>query len=106
MPTRSETAAALTTLFDSLLAERPAEAEDRWMTLSEAAEYVGVKDAATLRSWIGAGDLRFGRAGREYRLRRSDIDAYLLRHELEGAPAPASGGPSRIAESILKSVGM
>lgn len=51
---------------------------DNWLVPFEAAQYAAVSED-TLRGWISAGQLPAGRVGRVLRIRRSDIDALLLR---------------------------
>jgi len=54
----------------------PAPAVEPWMDTTEAATYAGVREE-TIREWVRGGGLAAGRAGREIRLKASDIDAYL-----------------------------
>ena len=115
MSSASETSRALSVLVEALLTGQGSPEGERWMTLKEAAAYVGVKDEATLRGWIATGELRYGRAGREFRLRRSDLDAYLFRHEhqsVRSAEEPQERGEDwepdpnfHMAQSILQEVG-
>lgn len=81
----------------------PAAEPDRWMTVAEAAEYAAVKPC-TVREWIAAKLIRHGRTGRDLRLRRSDVDAFLLRHECESIP-PVPERLSAQATAILGSLG-
>lgn len=65
--------------FDRELARRPAEAAGRSVT----AEYLSVNDAAklirvhpaTIRAWMRDGALPRHRAGRHYRVKRSELEA-------------------------------
>lgn len=49
---------------------------DRYLPVAEAAEIAGVAPD-TIRSWIGQGRLGRYNAGREIRVRRSELDAFL-----------------------------
>ena len=104
--------AAMTLLRHLLVADtHQGPSREPWLTVEEAAAYVAVSPE-TIRSWIGRG-LRHGRAGRLYRFRRSDLDAFLLAHESDGdrsvppepgEPELASSGFSPRAQAILESL--
>ena len=49
---------------------------DRYLPVAEAAEVAGVAPD-TIRAWIGQGRLRRYNAGREIRVRRSELDVFL-----------------------------
>jgi excisionase family DNA binding protein len=53
---------------------------DRFLTVQEVAELMRVSTMTVYRL-IKAGELRAARVGRSYRLRESDVDAYLARGE-------------------------
>ena len=48
--------------------------EDRPMTTKQAAEWVGVKQPATIRGWINDGSLPAIRHGRAFRILKSDLE--------------------------------
>ena len=79
-------------------------APEPWLTVAEAAAHAQVQEA-TIRQWIASG-LRAGRVGRVLRLRREDIDRWLLTGgqdaRTETPPPPA--GPRRAALDIVKSL--
>jgi excisionase family DNA binding protein len=52
--------------------------EDRLLTVHEVADLMRVSTMTVYRL-ITAGDLRAARVGRSYRLRESEVDAYLER---------------------------
>ena len=54
---------------------RPRAGTTDFLTIAEAAQLVGVHEA-TVRTWIRRGELRGHRAGRHYRVRRSELDAF------------------------------
>lgn len=58
--------------------------DDRLMTVADAARYAGVQ-AATVREWLRGGKLAAVRVGRQWRLRRADLERYL-----SDAPAPGT----------------
>jgi excisionase family DNA binding protein len=63
--------------------------EDEWLSLSEAAEMLGMHPA-TVRLWADRNELPSRRtSGGHRRFRRSDIEA-RLRHEAERKPRPAA----------------
>ena len=62
--------------------------EPQWLTLGEAARYLGVAQS-TIRKWSDNGRVRaFYTPGRHRRYRRQDLDAFL-----ENSGPGASGGP-------------
>ena len=66
---------------------RQAQEESDWLTLGQAARYLGVAQS-TIRKWSDSGRVRaFKTPGRHRRYRRSDLDAFLER----AAPDARSG---------------
>ncbi|MFL5921624.1 MAG: response regulator [Gaiellaceae bacterium] len=62
--------------------------EPQWLTLGEAARYLGVAQS-TIRKWSDTGRVRaFYTPGRHRRYRREDLDAFL-----ESSGPAATGGP-------------
>jgi excisionase family DNA binding protein len=62
--------------------------EPQWLTLGEAARYLGVAQS-TIRKWSDTGRVRaFYTPGRHRRYRREDLDAFL-----ESSGPGATGGP-------------
>jgi excisionase family DNA binding protein len=53
-----------------------AEAEP-WIEKEEAAEYLNVS-VRTLKRWVASGTVPHGRAGKQARFRRSELDAWML----------------------------
>lgn len=82
-------------------AQPPQPNEKPWMTTAQAAEYAGVK-AETIRHWVRRGYIRAGRAGRDLRLRASDIDAHVL---AEGSGNPATAPADGIHPRVLEILG-
>src|SRR5919202_339445 len=67
---------------------RPAGAETEWMTLGQAAKYLGVAQS-TIRKWSDLGRVpAFSPPGGHRRYRRTDLDAFLDR---SGPGKPARG---------------
>jgi excisionase family DNA binding protein len=67
---------------------RPAEGETEWLTLGQAAKYLGVAQS-TIRKWSDLGRVpAFYTPGGHRRYRRSDLDAFLQR---SGPGKPARG---------------
>ena len=68
-------------------AGRPPQEETDWLTLGQAARYLGVAQS-TIRKWSDSGRVRaFKTPGRHRRYRRADLDAFLDR----SAPDARSG---------------
>src|ERR671933_2730416 len=66
---------------------RPAGAETEWMTLGQAAKYLGVAQS-TIRKWSDLGRVpAFYPPGGHRRYRRRDLDAFLERSGPGGRPA-------------------
>src|SRR5437899_2275977 len=67
---------------------RPATGETEWLTLGQAAKYLGVAQS-TIRKWSDQGRVpAFYTPGGHRRYRRSDLDAFL---ERSGPGKPARG---------------
>jgi excisionase family DNA binding protein len=67
---------------------RPTSSEPQWLTLGEAARYLGVAQS-TIRKWSDTGRVRaFYTPGRHRRYRREDLDAFL---EGSGGPGGTEG---------------
>src|SRR5438045_8852865 len=67
---------------------RPAGAQTEWMTLGQAAKYLGVAQS-TIRKWSDVGRVpAFYTPGGHRRYRRADLDAFL---ERSGPGKPARG---------------
>src|ERR1700758_628862 len=56
----------------------PADGARQYLTIAAAAEIAGLH-ACTIRAWIRVGSLKAYRAGRIYRVLRSDLDARLTK---------------------------
>ncbi len=69
-------------------------AQPEWLTLGQAAKYLGVAQS-TMRKWSDLGRVSaFYTPGGHRRYRRSDLDQFLDRSGPAGAPTPPSaGGP-------------
>jgi len=66
---------------------------DRFLTLDEAAEILGV-DYKTVYRLVRSGSLPAGKIGRVYRIKRADLDAYFESTKTQptpGAPTPLQG---------------
>jgi excisionase family DNA binding protein len=61
--------------------------EDPWLTVAQVAADLNIHPA-TVRVWIKAGRLAAVRAGRTWRVRRSDLDRALL---ADASPASQAG---------------
>src|SRR5215211_1382889 len=67
---------------------RSTSSEPQWLTLGEAARYLGVAQS-TIRKWSDTGRVRaFYTPGRHRRYRREDLDAFL---ESSGGPGGSEG---------------
>lgn len=77
---------------DSAPAREPADEDREWLTLGQAAAYLGAAQS-TVRKWADGGRLpTFYTPGRHRRFRRSDLDAFLA----GSLPAPAAGERRRV----------
>jgi excisionase family DNA binding protein len=65
------------------LPDRSGPGEDPWLTVQQVSEELKIHPA-TVRVWIKDGRLRAVRVGREWRVRRSEVDRALL---LDASPA-------------------
>jgi excisionase family DNA binding protein len=66
----------------------PVPAEGDWLTLGQAARYLGVAQS-TIRKWSDSGRVRvFKTPGRHRRYRRGDLDAFLERSAPEARSGP------------------
>ena len=76
---------------------RPAGAQPEWLTLGQAATYLGVAQS-TMRKWSDLGRVSaFYTPGGHRRYRRSDLDQFLAG---SGSPGTATG-PVRASPSVL-----
>src|SRR5438309_5035274 len=89
----------------------PAPDEDPWLTVPQVSEELKLHPA-TVRVWINSGRLAAARAGRTWRVRRSEVDRALLADASSAYgrphPTPASvidaaptAAPRNIADHIL-----
>jgi excisionase family DNA binding protein len=62
------------------------------LTIHEVADLLKVKEA-TIRAWIQANDLRAIKFGREWRVAKKDLEAFLNAHANKPAEQPAEAGP-------------
>jgi excisionase family DNA binding protein len=70
-----------------------AAAQPEWLTLGQAAKYLGVAQS-TMRKWSDLGRVSaFYTPGGHRRYRRSDLDQFLDRSGPGGAPAVSGSGP-------------
>ncbi len=75
--------------------EAAAEGEE-FLTLDETVQFLGTSKA-TLYRWLGQGDLRGMKVGRQWRFRKADLIAYMQR-----SPAAAAVAPSEAMEAELE----
>ncbi len=76
----------------------PAADEDRWFSIAAAAKHAEVSPS-WLRTQVAAGLIPHGRAGRELRIRQSDLDAFIM----TARPAQQDGpgkSPREIADEL------
>ncbi|MDP2212123.1 MAG: helix-turn-helix domain-containing protein [Candidatus Aquicultor sp.] len=52
-----------------------------WLSLSEAAEYLGFSEV-TLRRWIKAKKIPTYKIGRAYRFKKEDLDRFIEKHRI------------------------
>lgn len=92
----------------------PAPEEDPWLTVPQVSEEL-MLHPATVRAWVKSGRLAAVRAGRTWRVRRSEVDRALLsdaspayvRQEASSPPSPAptdalrTAAPRQIADHIM-----
>jgi excisionase family DNA binding protein len=97
-----EVARELATLLAAAVEQARAPAHDRepWLTVGQAAAYAATSED-TIRDWIARGRLPAGRAGREWRVRASAIDAMFLDGSAEARPkTTVKASSSRALELI------
>ena len=73
------------------ISNTPAAGEDPWLTVPQVSAELKIHPA-TVRIWIKAGRLRAVRVGREWRVRRSEVDRTLMS---DASPAYAQGHDAR-----------
>jgi len=92
----------------------PAPEEDPWLTVPQVSEELKLHPA-TVRAWVKSGRLAAVRAGRTWRVRRSEVDRALLsdaspayvRQEASSPPSSAhpessrTSAPRQIADHIM-----
>jgi excisionase family DNA binding protein len=78
--------------------------EDPFLTVSEIAAELGVTEVS-VRTWIREGRLRAIKAGRSYRVRRSDLDRMTRVNGGDRPPEP-SGPVSLESEELVTQVVM
>lgn len=69
------------------MSDRPGSDQDPWLTVQQVSEELRIHPA-TVRGWIRQGRVQAARAGKGYRVRRSEVDRAL---GAEGSPATDSG---------------
>ena len=93
--------------------QSPAPDHDPWLTVQDVSDELGLHPA-TIRAWVKSGRLAAVRAGRTFRVRRSEVDRALLADaspaytDRETSPPPSSpadaaptAAPRRIADNII-----
>jgi len=92
----------------------PAPEDDPWLTVPQVSEELKLHPA-TVRAWVKSGRLAAVRAGRTWRVRRSEVDRALLSDaspayvQQEASSPPSSGqtaalptaAPRQIADHIM-----
>ena len=78
--------------------ERPEAAEDRWLTVQQVSEELNI-NPATVRVWIRQERLRAVRAGKGFRVRRSELERALGAQASPARPRVSSTGQSESAAS-------
>jgi excisionase family DNA binding protein len=88
----------------------PAPEDDPWLTVPQVSEQLKLHPA-TVRAWVKSGRLAAARAGRTWRVRRSEVDRALLSDASPayGRPHPTptavdaapTAAPRSIADHIL-----
>lgn len=68
------------------ISNRPVPGEDPWLTVQQVSTELKIHPA-TVRAWINSGRLRAVRVGREWRVRRSEVDRALM---TDASPAYAA----------------
>ncbi len=95
------------------ISNRPVPGEDPWLTVQQVGAELKIHPA-TVRAWINGGRLRAVRVGREWRVRRSEVDRALMSDaspaygEQEGefprereSVSSRTPAPRRIADHIM-----
>lgn len=93
--------------------DRSGPAADPWLTVQQVSDELKIHPA-TVRAWVKSGRLAAVRAGRSWRVRRSDVDralmsdaspAYLEQEsrttDATGGVAPPTPAPRQIADHIM-----
>ncbi len=76
---------------ESTLSTPPSETggeHEEFLTLDETVQFLGTSKA-TLYRWLGQGDLKGMKVGRQWRFRKADLIAYMERGPVAAAMAPA-----------------
>src|SRR5450631_3099018 len=76
----------------------PASEDDPWLTVSQVSEELKLHPA-TVRSWVKSGRLAAVRAGRTWRVRRSEVDRALLSDASPAYARQEAGASSGVAPS-------
>ena len=90
--------------------ERSEPTEDPWLTVQQVSEELNI-NPATVRVWIRQERLRAVRAGKGFRVRRSELERALRAQASPGRRVSSAGGPDpaaspspaprRIADQII-----
>ena len=80
-------------------AATPASEHDPWLTVPEVSEQLKLHPA-TIRAWVKSGRLRAVRAGRTWRVRRSEVDRALHADSSPGYAPQDAGLPAEPSEPI------
>jgi excisionase family DNA binding protein len=72
--------------------------DDPWLTVSQVSEELKLHPA-TVRSWVKSGRLAAVRAGRTWRVRRSEVDRALLSDASPAYARQEAGASSGVAPS-------
>ena len=86
-------------LLERILPHLPGIPREPWVGVEAAAQHAAVS-IDTIRRAIGTGELRHGRAGTAYRLRLSDVDAWVLHAEPAPPITDATDDEARIVERL------
>ena len=52
--------------------------QTEWLTVEDIQHELGLKNPDTVRSWIRQGKLQAYLIGREYKVKREDLDTFIL----------------------------
>jgi excisionase family DNA binding protein len=80
-------------------ATTPASEDDPWLTVPEVSDQLKLHPA-TIRAWVKSGRLRAVRAGRTWRVRRSEVDRALLADASPGYDRPHAPPPALPSEPM------